>query len=797
MEAAHPVPLDLDESSLSVPRLQASPWLVLLVLALGEFMILLDTTIVGVAVPSLATDLKATLDSVLWILNAYTLVFAVLLITAGRLGDMWGPKKMFLAGLAIFTLSSLACGLSQSPEQLIAFRICQAVGGATLMPQTLSIVTSIFPPEKRGAAFGAWSAVAGLAAVAGPTLGGLLVSTFSWRAVFFPNVPIGAAAILLAFLMMPEMTIHRRRRLDFVGVALATAALVALIFSVIEGQKYSWGRVEKWLPINIGPIHAGLVSIPSIFLLSVILLVLFVLWEARQPEPLLPLSLFRDRNYSLGNLVATCVNFVILGFFFPLTLFLQSALGFTAVHAGLTVVPNAIAIVIFAPVSGRLSDKLNPKFILMVGLFLFATGLYLVTRVASLSATSFTFAIPLAITGVGMGLTMAPMTSVAMRDIVPTAAGAASGFLNTIRQVGAAIGSAVTGAVLAHALATEMASQGKHYATQLPSQYRSGFLKAISNFSSGGLEVGAGKTTLALPKSVPASTAHQIQALGQTVYIHAFLNALRPTIYVCIPLLLLGVVISIFLRTRRAPKTDVVPTIPAAEPATAPAPIPIAAPLNVAGTVLTPIAVPHRVAVHGTSPIHAPQLKRIGSDTQYEIGGRSVTIGRLGSNDIQLDSPNVSRQHAQISTRAGRVMLRDLGTVNGTYVNGERVDREQELHDGDVVAVGDDAFTFSHDTERARPRLIGMAGSQTEHDITRPLTVGRASSNDIMLADPRASRYHAEVFLDRGNVVVRDLETLNGTFVNGQPVIGDWPLSPGDVVVFASTPFVYRNDFGE
>src|SRR5436305_1279993 len=200
-----------------------SPWVTLLVLTLGFFMILLDTTIVNVAIPSMIDGLHAGLDEILWVLNAYILVYAVLLITAGRLGDMYGPKRMFILGLAIFTLASALCGLAQTPTQLIIFRILQGVGGAILTPQSLSIITSIFPPEKRGAAFGVWGAVAGLAAIAGPTLGGFLVTQYDWPAIFYVNVPIGIIAIILAYLLMPELTIHRKHGLDLLGVFLASS----------------------------------------------------------------------------------------------------------------------------------------------------------------------------------------------------------------------------------------------------------------------------------------------------------------------------------------------------------------------------------------------------------------------------------------------------------------------------------------------------------------------------------------------------------------------------------------------
>src|SRR5579884_2919835 len=240
------------ETQLSTPRIVTNAWIILLVLTLGFFMILLDTTIVNVAIPSIIDGLHAGLDQILWVLNAYILVYAVLLITAGRLGDMYGPRRMFITGLVIFTLASAACGVAGSPNQLILFRIIQAIGGALLTPQSLSIITSIFPPERRGAAFGVWGAVGGLAAVAGPTLGGFLTTSFSWRAIFYVNVPIGVIAVVLAFLIMPELISHRRHQLDVLGMLLASSGLFAVVFGLIEGQRYNWGRINGTGAFSIG-----------------------------------------------------------------------------------------------------------------------------------------------------------------------------------------------------------------------------------------------------------------------------------------------------------------------------------------------------------------------------------------------------------------------------------------------------------------------------------------------------------------------------------------------------------------
>src|SRR5262245_54337814 len=238
-----------------------SPWLVLIILCLGFFMILLDTTIVNIAIPSMSESLDASLSDILWVLNAYILVFAVLLITAGRLGDLYGPKRLFMIGLVIFTLASVACGFAQTPAQMIAFRVLQGIGGALLTPQTLSVLTVIFPPDRRGAAFGIWGAVAGVATLAGPVLGGWLVTDFGWRWIFFVNLPVGIVTLVGAAIVMPDLKLNRKHRLDWVGTILVTAALFLITFGLIEGQPHDWGEV--WGPVTI----------PEIIMAGVVLLV--------------------------------------------------------------------------------------------------------------------------------------------------------------------------------------------------------------------------------------------------------------------------------------------------------------------------------------------------------------------------------------------------------------------------------------------------------------------------------------------------------------------------------------------
>jgi EmrB/QacA subfamily drug resistance transporter len=520
----------------------ANPWLVLIFLSLGFFMILLDTTIVNIAIPSIISALHSSLDQILWVLNAYLLVYAVLLITMGRLGDLLGQRRLFIIGLIIFTAASALCGLAQNGNELIAARVLQGVGGAILTPQTLSIITMIFPPERRGAAFGIWGAVAGVAAVTGPTLGGFLVTYVDWRWIFYVNVPVGIVALLGAFFIVPDLRPGRRHEFDIPGVVLASAGLFGVIFGLVEGQRFNWGAF-------VGPI-----TIPEIIAAGVIIFIGFIVYERYQKEPLLPLSLFGNINFSVSIWVSAVVAFGMLGFFLPVTIFLQSVLGFSALKAGLTFVPMSLLSMVVAPFAGRLSDRFGGKYLLMAGLGLFGCGMGLVVYLISLSATQATFWGPAALAGIGMGMTFAPLTTVAMRDIRPQMAGAASGVLNTVRQLGGAVGSAVIGAVLQNRLAAELQTQAVAYSSQIPAAFRSRFVSGFSNAASSGFQVGVGQTGggMQLPAQIPAFVASRIEALARAVFDHAYVNAVRPTLLVSI--LVLGIGALSCLMIRRTPR---------------------------------------------------------------------------------------------------------------------------------------------------------------------------------------------------------------------------------------------------
>ena len=521
---------------------RTNPWLVLLVLTTGFFMILLDTTIVNVAIPAMSTGLNTTLDQILWVLNAYILVYAVLLITAGRLGDLFGQRNLFALGLFVFTVASALCGFSQNPTQLIAARILQGVGGAMLTPQTLAILTSIFPPERRGAAFGVWGGVAGLATLAGPTVGGAIITYIDWRWIFFINVPIGIAALIATFLVIPDLRPGRQHGWDFVGTIVATAGLFAIVFGLIEGQRYSWGQIESY-PFTI----------PEVIGAGVMLMILFIIWERFQAEPLVPLSLFADRNFTVANWIAAAISFGMLSAFLPITIYLQSVRGFSALVAGLTLAPMSLTSMLTAPFAGRLADRIGGKYILMTGISLFTVGIGLIAYVAGPDSTWINFLVPAVIAGAGIGMTFAPMTTIAMRNIEPRVAGAASSVLNTIRQLGAAIGSAVIGAILQNQLATTLHNQAVARSTTLPAAFRDQFVAAFTNVSSKGFEIGAGETGARLPSNIPPAAAQQIASIAHDVFVYAYIDAMKATFVVPILFLAFTAVTTLLIKRRARP----------------------------------------------------------------------------------------------------------------------------------------------------------------------------------------------------------------------------------------------------
>jgi EmrB/QacA subfamily drug resistance transporter len=520
-------------------RSQPDPWLILAILCLGLFMILLDTTIVHIAVPALTTGLGATLDQIMWIVSAYALTYASLLIIGGRLGDLYGPKRLFLAGLALFTIASVACGLAQTPTQLIAMRLLQGVGGAMLSPQTLAMLTMVFPPNRRGVAFGIWGAVAGLATVAGPPLGGALVTGLSWRWIFFVNLPIGIATFALAAVVLPDLRPRRQHRLDLPGAALLSAGLSLLCFGLIEGPSLDWGRV--W----------GVVTVPLVLVAATVVLLLFG-WRqraARNREPLIPAGVFADRNFALLSAVLAAISFGMLGLLLPLVIYLQSVQSLSALQAGLILAPMSLASVVSAPFAGRLADRLGGKDILVVGLILWAGGIALVLSATRPYPSLVELIVGLVVAGFGLGMTFAPLQTIAMHNVQARMAGAAAGVMNTARQLGALLGALAMGTILQVQLAAHLGESAQRNADALPESFRPQFLEGFQKAAQAkGIEVGAGQSGAHLPADIPSSVLPAIEQVALKTFQEAYLPAMRATLILPLVVLALAVLGALFVR---------------------------------------------------------------------------------------------------------------------------------------------------------------------------------------------------------------------------------------------------------
>ncbi|MGW7483420.1 MFS transporter [Nonomuraea muscovyensis] len=395
-------------------------------LCLTAFVVMVDTTVVQVMVPDLVRVAGGNLDHALWAVNGFVLTYAALLITAGRLGGLRGPKVLLLAGLVVFALASLACGLSSSSAQLIAARLAQGVGGALIVPQSLTIIATVFPKERRGMALGVISATMALAAIIGPVGGGLVVNTWGWRWAFLVNVPICVVALVLTLLWVPDAPSGPRQALDWPGVALATAGLVAITYSLI-------GRSE------FGSVFA---------VAGVLLLVLFVWWERRYKAPLMPTALFRRRSFSLAGWLA-CTQFLVLsGLMLVVSLHVRGPLGGSAIDTALAFLPMAVTAGLVSPLAGAITDRAGGRLVIIAGLLAMGVGVAGFAVLAAESASLALLALPLGVVGCGVGLVMAPASVEAVSELPPSLVPAASGVLNTGRQVAGLLGVAITGALL-------------------------------------------------------------------------------------------------------------------------------------------------------------------------------------------------------------------------------------------------------------------------------------------------------------------------------------------------------------
>jgi EmrB/QacA subfamily drug resistance transporter len=491
-------------------------------------MIMLDSTVVTVTIPAMLTGLRANLNEIIWVNSVYLLANTVPLLLTGRLGDRFGPKRMLLAGLVIFTSASLWCGLASSAGALIAARAVQGLGAAAMTPQTLAFITRLFPPDRRRAPIAIWGAVAGVAIITGPVLGGVLVQHLSWRWIFLMNLPIGLASLAIAAVFLPDWRPGRLLRFDVVGALLASAGLFAVVFGVQNGQHYHWS--------------GGVLSLIAV---GVLLLGGFAWWQRRvEFEPLVPPTLFAHNGFGPANLTHAALGFASTGMFLPLVIYLQTVLGLSALRASLLTLPMAVAAGLAAFVAGR--ARVHPNRFVTGGLGTLALGTTILAWQAEPSTAPLALIPGLIVAGVGIGCVYSPLTSAAMASVPIGEVGAASGVFNISRQVGSVLGSAASGLLLQVGITVSVPVAARDYAERLPFQYREQFVDAISKAANTASQFSG--TGPSVPSDISPSIAEYVRRVATEAFQLGFTNAAKATLVLPIVVLVLGMISAVGLR---------------------------------------------------------------------------------------------------------------------------------------------------------------------------------------------------------------------------------------------------------
>ncbi|GAA1661212.1 MFS transporter [Kribbella alba] len=433
------------------PAVRRSLGLVLAVVGIPMFMVTLDNLVVTNALPVIKTQLGASLVDLQWFINAYTLSFAALLLTASAIGDRLGRRRIFLLGIGLFTAASAACAIATEPWMLIGARAIQGVGAAAVMPLSLTLLATAVPARQRSAAIGIWGGISGLGVAVGPVVGGAVVDGLNWQWIFWLNVPIGVLALPFAARVLTE-SFGGSRRLDLVGLVLSGSSVLAIVWGVVHGADDGWSSAR----ILTALIGGGA------------LLVAFLVWESRTPAPMLPLRLFASRAFSVVNITAFTFSVGVFGSVFLLAQFFQVVQGYTPLQSGIRTLPWTMAPMVVAPLAGLFVDRIGARTLIATGQVFLATALAWIALVTSIDAAYSSFVAPFVLAGIGMGLTFAPAASVVMASASEADRGVASGTNNTIREVGVAMGVAV--------LASVFASSGSY---ETPARYIDGLVPAV------------------------------------------------------------------------------------------------------------------------------------------------------------------------------------------------------------------------------------------------------------------------------------------------------------------------------
>jgi EmrB/QacA subfamily drug resistance transporter len=627
-------------------------WYTLAAVALGAFMIMVDLTIVNVALPAIQEDfgfLETSVADLQWIVNAYALAFAVCMLTGGRLADLFGRRLLFVIGLVLFTAASVACGLADSLDPLIAARAVQGVGAALINPASLSIISATFPPQQRGMAIGIWSGVIGLGVAIGPLLGGVLTE-IDWSWIFFVNIPVGILGVVAALLFIDESRdVVEDQRIDFPGLITSGLGLFGLIFALIKGNDFGWDD-----PRILGS-----------FALAVVGFVLFAVIERGQREPIFDFSLFRSATFSGANAAGLLTGFAMLSMLFYGSLFTQNIMGYSAIEAGAAFLPLTLVMMFVSPVAGRLNDKVGPRLLIGIGLVMLTISLVLASRFDW--DTSFWSLLPSFIVGgAGLALALTPITAAALAGVPIQKAGMGAGIVNTLRQAGGSLGLAVLGAIVAEETTASLLEGQSN-----PDAFVDGF-GIIMLVAAGVTLLGAAIALLTVTRTAPAAIAAGPEG-----------PAPRPSgsWVVAIP---------------ESVKGDIVqpPAPPAAAPAVAGAPAATGAGGLVPAGPEQVTAIRRRPPAPGAGPAVSPLALQVteglAAGRRLAVGYEPLVLGRAEPGDGKLGGdPELSRRHASVSRLNGtRVLVEDLGSSNGTFVNGHRIAAPNLIGPGDSLRVG-------------------------------------------------------------------------------------------------------------
>lgn len=520
-----------------------SPWTAMWGLCACFFMVMLDSTIVTVAIPAMLGGLRANLNEVVWVNSVYLLANTVPLLLTGRLGDRFGPKRVLVVGLVIFTLASLWCGLATSAGMLIAARAVQGLGAAAMTPQTLSFITRLFPPEKRGLPISVWGAIAGVATITGPVVGGLLVEHVGWQWIFLINLPIGLASLIVAIVALPDWQPRGWRRFDVLGAVLCSAGLLAVVFGVQNGQHYHWGTV------------AGPVGVLHLIVLGVVLLGLFWWRQARfrrrptETDPLVPAGLFRDGTFGAANLTHAALGFATTGMFLPLVLYLQTVLGLSPLRSSLLALPMAVAAGLTAMVAGTTWTWIGARTLIMSGLLTLGLGTAVLAWQAEPDSDPWSLVPWLVVAGVGIGCVFAPLTAAATARLPGELVGAASGVFNTSRQVGGVLGSAAVGMLLQVGVAFSVPDAARTYAERLPPRYREEFVERATEAANTASQFDT--ATPPVPSNLDPEVAEIVRRIVTEVFQVGFTNAAKASLVLPIAVLVLGTIAAAGIRLPR------------------------------------------------------------------------------------------------------------------------------------------------------------------------------------------------------------------------------------------------------